>query len=76
MGLLLTNCQDEGFDNSKTTPNAIAENKEIPFESITFNENGKLKLKFPEAFSNALVANKDVRRLIKKIIFKKIRQRL
>ena len=41
------------------------------FESITFNENGKLKLKFAEALSNALIANKDLRRLVKEEALKK-----
>ncbi len=63
LGLLITSCQNENLVSQ--TSNSSANKPEIPFESINFNENGKLKLKFAEAFSNALIANKDLRRLVK-----------
>ena len=63
LAILITSCQNDDFNQSN--PNAVIETTEIKFESINFDENDKLKLKFAEAFSNALVANKDVRRLVK-----------
>ena len=65
LGLLLNSCQNEDFNSQNQSSNTVSEKPEISFESINFNENGKLKLKFAEAFSNALIANKDVRRLVK-----------
>jgi len=68
---LITSCQNEDLVSQKQTSNSVSEKPEIKFESINFNENGKLKLKFAEAFSNALVANKDLRRLVKEEALKK-----
>lgn len=65
LGLLLNSCQNEDFNSQNQSSNIVSEKPEISFESINFNENGKLKLKFAEAFSNALIANRDVRRLVK-----------
>jgi hypothetical protein len=67
--ILITSCQNDDFDQSN--PNAVNETSEIQFKSINFDENGKLKLKFAEAFSSALLANKDVRRLVKEEALKK-----
>jgi hypothetical protein len=69
LAILITSCQNDDFNQSN--PNAVIETTEIKFESINFDENGKLKLKFAQAFSNALVANKDVRRLVKEEALKK-----
>lgn len=69
LGLMITSCQNE--DLSSQTSNVNGEDPEILFESINLNENGKLKLKFAEAFSNALIANKDLRRLVKDEALKK-----
>ncbi len=68
---MITSCQNEDFVSQNQTSNAITEKTEIPFESITFNENGKLKLKFADALSNALIANKDLRKLVKDEALKK-----
>jgi hypothetical protein len=65
LGLLLNSCQNEDYNSLNQSSNTVSEKPEISFESINFNENGKLKLKFAEAFSNALIANKDLRRLVK-----------
>jgi hypothetical protein len=73
LALLINSCQNEEYSSlnqsSNTTSNS--EKPEVSFESINFNENGKLKLKFAEAFSNALIANKDLRRLVKEEALKK-----
>jgi len=65
LGLFLYSCQNEDYNCQNQSPKTDAEKSEISFESINFNENGKLKLKFTEAFSNALIANKDLRRIVK-----------
>lgn len=65
LGLLLNSCQNEDYNSLNQSLNTVSEKSEISFESMNLNENGKLKLKFAEAFSNALIANKDVRRLVK-----------
>ena len=65
LGLLLNSCQNEDYNSLNQSSNTVLGKPEILFESINFNENGKLKLKFAEAFSNALIANKDLRRLVK-----------
>jgi hypothetical protein len=73
LGFLLNSCQNEDYNSLNQSSNSVSvsEKPEVSFESINFNENGKLKLKFAEAFSNALVANKDLRRLIKAEALKK-----
>ena len=68
---MLTSCQNEDLGYKSQTSNSDSEKPQIPFESIPFNENGKLKLKFAKAFSNALIANKDLRTLIKDEALKK-----
>ncbi|MFT4800799.1 MAG: hypothetical protein ACI9D4_001992 [Polaribacter sp.] len=65
IGMFLNSCQNEDYNSLNQSLNTVSEKPEISFESINFNENGKLKLKFAEAFSNALIANKDLRRLVK-----------
>ena len=68
----MASCQSEDYDVSNQSSSSVtAPVTEISFESIKFNENGKLKLKFAQAFSNALVANKDLRRLVKEEALKK-----
>lgn len=71
LGLFLNSCQNEDYNSLNQSSTTVSEKPEISFESINFNENGKLKLKFAEAFSNALIANKDVRRLVKEEALKK-----
>ncbi len=68
---MVVSCQNEDFDTQNQPSNVVSEKPEIPFESINFNENGQLKLKFAEALSNALIANKDLRRLVKEEALKK-----
>lgn len=63
--MFLNSCQNEDYNTLNQSLTTDAEKSDISFESINFNENGKLKLKFAEAFLNALIANKDVRRLVK-----------
>lgn len=62
IAILTSSCSSEE-PTTPQTQNTI--NKEIPFSSIKMNENGQLKMKFAESLANALVANKDLRRLVK-----------
>ncbi|VXB28895.1 conserved exported hypothetical protein [Flavobacterium sp. 9R] len=62
IAILTSSCSSEE-PTTPQTQNTI--NKEIPFSSIKMDENGQLKMKFAESLANALVANKDLRRLVK-----------
>jgi hypothetical protein len=60
--ILGTSCTKEEY----TAPEMLnATNMEIPFETVKMDENGQLKMKFAESLASALLANKDLRRIVK-----------
>ncbi|MBG6112002.1 hypothetical protein IWX84_002897 [Flavobacterium sp. CG_9.10] len=60
--VLVASCTNDEY-NTPDLQNTI--DVEMPFESIKMDENGQLKMKFAESLANALLANKDLRRLVK-----------
>ena len=66
--ILTSSCSSDEYTTPQTQNTISAE---IPFTSINMDENGQLKMKFAESLANALIANQDLRRLVKEEALKK-----
>lgn len=74
LGVFINSCQNEDFNSLNESNSDSTVSSEISFESINFNENGKLKLEFAKALSKALTVNKELRKIIKEEALKKFDQ--